>query len=64
MSTSYSQIKFTFLDRPKVEFEVELGDTISMGAFGIEDWLHNLVEDALQEKLVYPGLYFIIGNHF
>jgi hypothetical protein len=48
------QIKITFLDRPQVDFGVELAN-IGFDQFGIEDMLHNLVEDAVQEKLVYPG---------
>ena len=43
-----------FLDRPDVDFGVELAN-IGFDNFGIEDWLHDMVEDAIQEKLVYPG---------
>ena len=47
-------MKIMFLDRPDVDFGVELAN-IGFDNFGIEDWLHNMVEDAIQEKLVYPG---------
>lgn len=55
---SIQNLKMTFLDRPQVDFGVELAN-IGFDQFGIEDMLHNLVEDALQEKLVYPGMFYM-----
>ena len=46
-----------------MEFKVHAFDIVDPF---IEDWLHDLLEDAIQEKLVYPGMYerFTLSNLF
>ena len=46
-----------------MEFKVHAFDIVDPF---IEDWLHDLLEDAIQEKLVYPGRFerFTLSNLF
>ena len=46
-----------------MEFKVHAFDIVDPF---IEDWLHDLLEDAIQEKLVYPGMFerFTLSNLF
>ena len=52
-------LKMTFISRPVIDFDVEVFDLVGLDTFGIADWVHSMIEDEIQNRLVYPGLLFV-----
>lgn len=52
-------VAVTLLGRPQVEFAVQLFNAIGSDTFGLHGIIENAVESIVQEKLVYPGMFYV-----